>query len=87
MEFILFTKPDCIWCKKSKELLNSSKLYFEEYIYPEDFKKEHLIKQLGLPENSKITLPQIFLKNEVGVTHIGGYKELEKYVSTKFSEI
>jgi len=81
MEFLLFSKSNCIWCTKAKALFNEGKLYFEEYVYPDDFTKEHLLSQLGLSTNSKLTLPQIFLKTEVGITHIGGFQELKKYVS------
>ena len=80
MEFLVFTKHDCIWCRKSKDLLNEYKIYFEEYIFGEDFTKEQLASQLGLKPTDKLLLPQIFVKTEVGITLIGGYNELEKYL-------
>ena len=81
MEYKVFTKHNCAWCRKSKDLLSERKLYFEEYIYEEDFTKEQLVQLLGMKPNDKLTLPQIFIVENDKVRHIGGYEALEAHLN------
>lgn len=71
--FEIYSKDNCEWCVKTKELLSDKGLGYTEYKLGLDFQKENIAYLLGFPE--KITLPQIFRDNKL----IGGYEELLEY--------
>lgn len=70
---IIYSKNDCPWCDKAKELLTKKSLAFHEKKFGIDFTKEELRNIVGNPE--KVTVPQIFIDNQL----IGGYTDLVKY--------
>lgn len=73
IKFIIYSKSDCPWCEKAKKLLDSYNFPYEEKVLNIDYTKEELAKLL--PENTKITVPQIFR----GDQYIGGYDTLLGY--------
>ena len=86
--FIIYSKLNCIWCRKSKELLKENKFYFEELIYGEDFDREYLRKLLDKQPHEGLTLPQIFdIVDPKKAVLVGGYQDLVKYVQRGQSEI
>lgn len=69
--FVIFTRDDCSWCVRAKELLDSEGYgYFEWNIDRNEFAKEFL-KQSGLK-----TIPQVYFNG----TGIGGYLALESFL-------
>ena len=70
MKAIVWSKPNCGYCVKSKSLLKSKGIEYEEKNIADGHKIQDL---LALVPNAK-TMPQIWLDEE----HIGGYPELEK---------
>lgn len=76
LKIVVYTKPDCVWCDRAKELLNKNSLSYEEKKYGTDFTKQDLEKLL--PSTVKLTTPQIFFNDD----HIGGYDELKLYLDT-----
>ena len=73
MEIKIYTKDDCSWCVKSKELMNKLHLKYIEYKLGTDFTREEL-REL-VPENLPLTLPQIFVRGK----RIGGYEDFVDY--------
>ena len=70
MILTIYTKPDCCYCKYSKNLCESMNIQYNEKSYEE-----------YLPENDeKITYPRIFNNDE----KIGGYDDLVIYLRPTF---
>ena len=72
--YVIYSKDGCPWCVKAKNLLELCGLEYKELKINQDYSREDL-KSL-LPENTPLTVPQIFAYNKL----IGGYKDLETYV-------
>lgn len=69
--FVIFTKENCDWCIKAKDLLDSESYgYFEWNIDNTVFAKEFL-RDSGLN-----TVPQIYFNGR----YIGGYAALENFL-------
>ncbi|MBC8296275.1 MAG: hypothetical protein H8E55_10815, partial [Pelagibacterales bacterium] len=90
-EFIVYTKPECKFCKWSKKMLDNNNANYTEIIFDSDtidsisginsvINNIHtLIKETdGELESDKITFPQIFVKENDKTTYIGGFTELYK---------
>jgi glutaredoxin 3 len=83
----IYSKHDCPWCDKAKQLLENYRVPYQELIYNVDFTKDDLQQVLSavqehvspvvVDETIKITVPQIF----VGDTRIGGYEDLTKVIN------
>lgn len=69
----IYTKPNCPWCVKAKELLNNLGVKYSELKLNENYTKEELRKLV--PENLPLTVPQVFVYNK----RIGGYEDLKEY--------
>ncbi len=74
MDILIYSKTNCNFCVKAKNLLNIKNLKFTEKVLDKDFTKEQLLEILP---NVK-TLPQI----QINGKHIGGYRELKSYLNT-----
>lgn len=70
----VYSKPDCVWCDKAKELLEHLNLTYEEHDITTD---ENSMRYFKLRQFK--TVPQCF---ENG-THIGGYVQLEAHLTRK----
>jgi glutaredoxin len=68
MSFTIYTKDDCPWCDKAKNLLRSFNLNYIEYKLGDNLLREEFIDQFG--DNS--TFPKIFHDDDL----IGGYSDL-----------
>jgi glutaredoxin len=73
MKIKLYSKDDCPWCVKAKELMNKLHLEYVEFKLGKDFTREEL-REL-VPENLPLTVPQIFVYNK----RIGGYEDFAEY--------
>ena len=83
MQAEIYTKSDCPYCVKAKELLNERQVDYREYIVSSGFNEDtplphqqyvtkgHLIERLPAAK----TVPQIWVDSH----YIGGYTELAKY--------
>lgn len=67
----LFTKPDCPYCAKAKQLLRDRGLQYEEISLGRDATLVSLRAVTG-----RATVPQVF----IGGRHIGGSDDLEHYL-------
>lgn len=69
MAFKVYTKPDCVYCRKAKGILIGSDHAFEEIdVMPDELKAD-------LQSKGHTTYPAVFAPDG---TFIGGYKELAK---------
>jgi glutaredoxin len=73
MNIVIYSKPNCTWCVKAKELMNKLNLKYDEKVLDVDYTRDEL-KQL-MPENLPLTVPQIFVYNK----RIGGYEDFVEY--------
>lgn len=71
--FLIYSKENCEWCDKAKELIVNSGHSYNENVFGLDYDKEELAKLCGYPE--KLKVPQIFYNGK----HIGGYDDLLQY--------
>jgi glutaredoxin len=77
MQITIYSKPNCVYCDKSKALLKGLGLTYEEKMFGKDFKSpEELYEAVGKQVR---TMPQIIIDDK----HIGGYNELIEYFADK----
>ena len=74
--YIIYTKDNCNWCVKAKQLMNDVGVKYQEFKLGIDYTREEL-KAL-LPENLPLTAPQVFIYNK----RIGGYEDLAEYLES-----
>lgn len=73
MDIKIYSKPNCPWCVKAKELMNSLGLKYHEFVLDVDYTRDELRELIG--ENKPLTVPQIF----VNMNLIGGYEDFAEY--------
>jgi glutaredoxin 3 len=73
---IVYSKPNCQYCVKAKDLLTRLGCEYTEKIVTKDISLEELFKELG---KTVRTIPQIVIDEK----HIGGYNELTEYFADK----
>lgn len=76
MTITIYTKTDCNWCVKAKELMNQLGVQYTELKLGTDFTKEEL-REL-VPANLPLTVPQCFVYNK----RIGGFEDLKDYLES-----
>ena len=77
MEIIIYSKPNCIYCDKSKALLKGLGLTYEEKMFGKDFKSpEELYEAVGKQVR---TMPQIKIDGIL----VGGYNQLVERMADK----
>jgi glutaredoxin 1 len=69
MQIVIYTKPDCPWCVRAKELMKKLNLKYDEKKLDEDYTRDYL--RLLVPENLPLTVPQVFVDGN----RIGGYED------------
>ena len=75
-KFTIFGRPGCGFCTRAKQLCEIKELKYQYVdIWAEGISKEDLQKTVGKPVH---TVPQIFH----GEKHVGGFDDLEAYVTT-----
>lgn len=72
----MYSKDDCPWCVKAKDLLNNVGVEFKELKLGVDYQKEDLRELLG--DNLPLTVPQVYINNK----RIGGYEDLAEYLES-----
>ena len=76
MKVLIYTRNNCIWCDRAKNLLKINNLDYEEIDLSDDVLRENFYKKFN---NSIKTMPQIFIDNN----RIGGYEALVDYFDGK----
>ena len=74
---VIYSKPNCVYCEKSKHLVKTLGFKYEEKMFGKDFKTpDELFEAVGKQVR---TMPQIIIDDK----HIGGYNELVEYFADK----
>ena len=73
MHIVIYSKPNCPWCVKAKELMNRLGMKYDEKILEQDYTRDYL--RLLVPENLPLTVPQIFVDSH----RIGGYEDFAEW--------
>lgn len=68
---IIWSKPNCPYCDKAKQLLDASAIVYEERVITQGWTKQQLLNIVPAAK----TVPQIFIHGE----YVGGYDDLVKY--------
>ena len=77
MTITIYSKPNCTFCVKAKNLVKSLGLEYEEKMFGIDFKTpDELFEAVGKQVR---TMPQIIIDDK----HIGGYNELVEHFADK----
>ena len=77
MKIIIYSKPNCVYCDKSKALVKGLGMTYEEKMFGKDFKSpEELYEAVGKQVR---TMPQIKIDDVL----IGGYNQLVEYFADK----
>ena len=76
MKVLIYTRDNCIWCDRAKNLLKINNLDYEEIDLSDDVLRENFYKKFN---NSIKTMPQIFIDNN----RIGGFEALVDYLDGK----
>lgn len=71
MKFIIFSKPDCPWCTRAKELLLQHDSSYVEIDVTNDETSRIFLKESNLK-----SVPQIYHNGRL----VGGYLALENYL-------
>ncbi len=73
----IYSKPNCQYCTKTKQLIKTLGFEYEEKMFGKDFNTpEELYEATGKRVR---TMPQIVIEDK----HIGGYNELIEYFADK----
>ena len=77
MKIIIYSKPNCVYCDKSKDLVKGLGMTYEEKMFGKDFKSpEELYEAVGKQVR---TMPQIKIDDVL----IGGYNQLVEFLADK----
>jgi glutaredoxin len=77
MKIIIYSKPNCVYCDKSKALVKGLGMTYEEKMFGKDFKSpEELYEAVGKQVR---TMPQIKIDDVL----IGGYNQLVEFLADK----
>jgi glutaredoxin len=71
----IYSKPDCPYCTKAKQLLSTMNMPFNEYKLNEDFTREGILERFPHAKSYPIVVVDGF--------HIGGYTQLAEKINTE----
>ena len=70
---VIYSKPNCVYCEKSKHLVKALGFKYEEKMFGKDFKTpDELFEAVGKQVR---TMPQIKIDGKL----VGGYNQLIEY--------
>lgn len=75
MRAVVYTKDNCPYCVKVKQVLQSINVEITEYTYDKDFDRDQFYAEFG-PGS---TFPQVIIEGE----HIGGCTDTVRYLEEK----
>ena len=79
MDIVIYTKPNCPWCVKAKELMKNLHLEYSEKILDVDYTRDELRELVNgsapVSMTPPLTVPQIFVYNK----RVGGYEDFVEY--------
>jgi len=76
VKVLIYTRNNCVWCDRAKNLLKINNLEYDEVDLSDDVLRENFYKKFN---NSIKTMPQIFIDDN----RIGGFEALVDYLDGK----
>ena len=76
MKVLIYTRNNCVWCDRAKNLLTINNLEYEDIDLSDDVLRENFYKKFN---HSIKTMPQIFIDDN----RIGGFEALVDYLDGK----
>ena len=76
MKVLIYTRNNCVWCDRAKNLLTINNLEYEEIDLSDDVLRKNFYKKFN---HSIKTMPQIFIDDN----RIGGFEALVDYLDGK----
>jgi len=74
----VYSKPNCPYCTKAKQLLMTMNIPFNEYKLDDDFTREIILDKFPLAKSYPIVVVDGF--------HIGGYSQLVEKINSENSD-
>jgi len=74
----IYSKPNCPYCTKAKQLLNTMNISFNEYKLDEDFTREIVLEKFPNAKSYPIVVVDGF--------HIGGYSQLVEKINNESND-
>ena len=79
MDIVIYSKPNCPWCVKAKELMKNLRMEYTEKILDVDYTRDELRELVNgsapVSMTPPLTVPQIFVYNK----RVGGYEDFVEY--------
>lgn len=79
MEVVIYSKPNCNWCVKAKELMNKLQLNYTEKVLDVDYTRDYLRALLygdnPVSVTPPLTVPQIFVDGY----RVGSYEDFAEW--------
>ena len=77
LSFIVYSKPDCVYCDLAKGLLTKMNISYETKSYKD-------LTNLSSQYPMGVKFPQIYLKKDINRSFIGGYDDLKGYLQPQY---
>lgn len=74
--YVIYSRDDCPWCVKAKDLLELHNLPYTEYKLGVHFTRDTLAEKLLKEDVTALTVPQIYYNGK----YIGGHDRLVQYL-------
>jgi len=74
----IYSKPNCPYCTKAKQLLRTMDIPFNEYKLDEDFTREIVLEKFPNAKSYPIVVVDGF--------HIGGYSQLAEKINSETND-
>ena len=75
MKVEIYTKDNCVWCTRAKNLMSDLQISYSEHDLSDDYERKEFYKSIG---EGVSTVPQVYINGK----RIGGYKELSRWVES-----
>jgi glutaredoxin len=75
----VYSKDDCVWCERAKNLLKEKEIPYVDLKYNIDYTKMELMERVETYKSTPaypLTVPQIFFEDK----YIGTYEDLVNYL-------
>tara|TARA_B100000029_G_C17290839_1_gene856938 strand:+ start:500 stop:739 length:240 start_codon:yes stop_codon:yes gene_type:complete len=75
MKVEIYTKDNCVWCTRAKNLMSDLQISYLEHDLSDDDERKEFYKRIG---EGVSTVPQVYINGN----RIGGYKELSRWLES-----
>ncbi len=75
MKVEIYTKDNCVWCTRAKNLMSDLQISYLEHDLSDDDERKEFYESIG---EGVSTVPQVYINGN----RIGGYKELSRWLES-----